>query len=131
LNPAERSYLLSMASQGLFEPDIAYHRQELERYLAAHPKDSEAWYLIAATEERLPRTPAALADALKAGERARAGLPGDLRVARLLGELYLSANQPAKALSAYREGLASSPRSNEMLHGIAICEARLGRMGSQ
>jgi len=130
LDPTTRSDLLNMATQGLFEPDLAYDKQELEHYLATQPNDYEAWYLLAATDERLPRTPAILTDGIAAGERAQTGLRKDIRLARVLGEFYLAANRPADALKAYQQGLASTPHSSEMQHGIAISQARLGHSGT-
>jgi len=131
LDPSNASDLLNLASQGLFESNLEYDRQQLEPYVAAHPDDYEASYLLSATIERLPRTPSTLADAIKAGEHAQAGLHGDIRLARVLGELYLAANRPADALKTYRQGLASTPNSTEMQHGIAISQARLGRSQTQ
>jgi len=131
LDPTNRTDLLNLSTQGLFEPDLPYDRQELKIFVAAHPDDYQAWYLLSATDERLPRTPSILAEAVEAGEHALTGLPGDIRLIRVLGELYLAANRPADALKTYRKGLASKPDSNEMLHGIAISQERLGHPGTQ
>ena len=50
----------------------------------------------------------------------------DERSYSILGQLYLDSNEPADALNCYLAGRDHVPNSENMLHGLVDCYARLG-----
>ena len=108
LRPSDRDYLIGLVMMEMNMQDMAAAERDLTPWLAAHPDDAWAGHLMAVVDEQKPRTPATLQAAIALEERARAAMPGDMRVYITLGELYLGANRPADALRIYQTGLVST-----------------------
>ena len=129
LRPGDRDYLIPMIQLEMESEDFPDARRQLTPWLERHPQDAWACHLMAVILERGQNTPDSLQEARTLEQRARAGLPGDLRVYITLGQLDLTVGKMAEARKVYQDGLRLEPASLAMLHGLVTCDTRLGRSG--
>ncbi len=127
LRPDDPDFFHELVLREMTSGNYPAAEQLLLPWLQAHSQDAWACHLTAVVYEKKPPTPQTLQTALGYEERARRGLPGDLRVYITLGQLYLALNRPQDALQAYQAGLRLEPTSGLMLHGLMTCYLRLGQ----
>lgn len=107
--------------------DLAGAERDLTPFVQRHPDNAEACYLMASLLHQKPQTAANTQTALGYALRAHAGSPRNEQACVLLGQLYLEAQAPAKALPLFQQAQRDAPSSQDVLHGLVICYARLGR----
>ena len=109
--------------------DYASVERDLSDYLNKHPNDAEFNYMMAVVYNQKPRTPQNIQTALQYAQKTLPAMARDERSYSILGQLYLDANEPKDALNCYLAGHDHVPNSENMLHGLVDCYARLGDMG--
>jgi tetratricopeptide (TPR) repeat protein len=131
LAPMKPDYLITMCRFGLQEPSDAdqlpYQETELSHYLAANPNDVDAALVMAQTDERLPPTPARTSIGIRNAQAVLSARPNEPAALAALAQLYLSANRVAEAGQTYQTALRSQPDSRDLLHGLLVCDTRLGK----
>jgi tetratricopeptide (TPR) repeat protein len=125
LDPKNADVLIFLVRVEFQLQDLAGAERDLKPFLESHPENAEACYLMAYLLHQKPLTPALLQTALDLARRAHAGAPSNGDAGTLLGQLELTAGNPAAALTAFRQAQAVTPHSTAVLQGILICGTRL------
>lgn len=124
-------YRLALAEVELDNLDYDGVERDLTPYLQAHPDPKDpnyvkANYFMAVVYNQRPRTPENVEKALTFAQTAYPEMSTDARIYSLLGQLFLAKNGVQDALNCYLAGRERAPASEDMLHGLVQCYARLG-----
>ena len=126
LRPGDSAIVRELAYQDINLQDITGAERDLAPYAQAHPKDAEAAYLMALIALSKPATPDNLRVGLRFAQSALAGEPKDVDCLNVLGQLYLNAHQPRKALPAFLAAEKAAPNSEKILHGLVTSFTQVG-----
>jgi len=127
LSPRNSQLLLALASAEVDSLDFTAAETHLKSYLTGRPNDPTALFMLAVVYNQRTRSPANVQASILWAEKALQGMPRDIRIYTLLGQLYLDANRVPDALRIYQQGERIAPDSEENLHGLLTCFARLNR----
>ncbi len=126
LDPANTGYLFALVNVEMDQMDLAQAEKELGPFLKANPQNGEANYLMAVFNHQKPRSPENTALALTYARRAMPDMVRETRGYLLLGNLYLEAQNPQRALIVFTRGYQAHPEAEGMLRGLVDCYRRLG-----
>ncbi len=126
LRPGDPAIVRELAYQEFNLQDIAGAERDLAPYAQTHPKDADAAYLMALIATKQAPTPDNLRAGLRYAQAAVAGEPKDPDCLLVLGQLYLNANQPQKALQTFLTAVKIAPASEKILSGLVTSFTRTG-----
>lgn len=127
LAPDDADDLIYLVRVEFQRHDLLGAERDLTPFVQRHPDDAEACYLMASLWEQKPQAPGVLQTALDYARRAHAGSPRNEQACVLLGQISLEAQDPAGALPLFQQAQRTAPFSQDVLHGLMTCYARLGR----
>jgi len=107
--------------------DFSGAERDLTPFVGRHPDNAEACYLMASLLHQKPQTAALTQATLDYAQRAQAASPHNEQACVLLGQLYLEAQNPLKALPLFQQARTATPYSQDVLYGLVTCYTRLGR----
>lgn len=126
LRPGDSTIVRELAQQEINASDIVGAERDLAPFAKSHPQDAEAAYLMAVLALAKPPTPPNLQTGLHYAQIACAAEPNDRDCHSVLGQLYLNAHQPQKALQAFLAGERIDPVSEKILVGLVASYTRTG-----
>lgn len=126
LRPNDSAIVRELAQQEINVRDFASAERDLAPFAQAHPQDAEAAYLMAVIALAKPPSPANLQTGLHYAQIAAGAEPTDPDCQSVLGQLYLNARQPDRALPVYQAAVRANPTSEKILFGLVTACTRLG-----
>jgi tetratricopeptide (TPR) repeat protein len=127
LDPKNGKYVVDLAGVEMDNDDMDDAQRDLTGYLAGHPNDPFACYLIAVIYNQKPRTTSNLNMALMYAERSYSTGNAPSNIYPLLGQLYLSADRVQDALNTCLIDLHNNPNDTDVMATLIACYNRLGQ----
>jgi tetratricopeptide (TPR) repeat protein len=127
LQPGNSKFLLALIFVEVEAYDMTQAQADLMPYLRTHPQDPKADYEAAAIWSEKAPTPQNVQAGLAYAHLALAGGLANPRLYDMIGQFNLQTGAVSTARQSFEAALRVDPNNDEALHGVLVCDTRLGK----